>query len=55
VQNGIDASFLVEQISTQAREDRWAGERDDYDQDAVSSTISDAEKIDAMFSELIRK
>lgn len=55
IQNGIDASFLVEQISTQAREDRWAGERDEYDEDAESSTISDAEKIDAMFSELIRK
>jgi hypothetical protein len=55
IQNGINASFLVEQISAQAREDRWASERDDYEDEVITSTLSDAEKIDRMFSDLIQE
>ena len=55
IQNGIDASFLVEQISAQAREDRWASERDDYEDEVIRPIVSDAEKIDKMFSDLIQE
>ena len=55
IQNGIDASFLVEQISAQAREDRWASERDDYEDEVIRPKVSDAEKIDKMFSDLIQE
>lgn len=55
IQNGIDASFLVEQISAQAREDRWASERDDYEDEVIRPKVSDAEKIDKMFSDLIHE
>ena len=55
IQNGIDASFLVEQINAQAREDRWASEHDDYEDEVNRPEISDAEKIDKMFSDLIQE
>ena len=55
IQNGIDVSLLVEQISAQAQEDRWASERDDYEDEVNKPEISDVEKIDKMFSELIQE
>jgi hypothetical protein len=55
IQSEIDASFLVDQIKAQASEDRWASERDDYEDEMIRPKVSDAEKIDKMFSDLIQE
>ena len=55
IQEGIDASQLVSEISQKAREDRWADERDDYEDYKYRVVESSSEKIDTMFLNLIQK
>jgi hypothetical protein len=55
IQSEIDAIFLVDQINAQVNEDRWTSECYDYEDEVIRPEISDAEKIDRMFSDLIHE
>ena len=55
IQSEIDAGYLVDQINAQVCEDRWASERDDYEDEVIRPIVSDADKIDRMFSDLIHE
>ena len=55
IQSEIDAGYLVDQINAQVCENRWASERDDYEDEVIRPKVSDADKIDRMFSDLIHE